>query len=185
MLRKLLSLVSTIFLASCTAGSQGSVVSKFPPTIEIEDFLFFETSSKSNCTFAEVITSPTSFIDQSGLRQTQENLERLKVHQKRDPRVRFQFPDAGFAYFPEKSIADVAADLDLAGDPDLGYDIGNEIFSGKKCWNTLREQRNWQKQDQFSGLISTMEGTVIIGSKYRHTAIVFFPKKNRAYYFGP
>ena len=185
MLRKLLSLVSTIFLASCTAGSQGSVVSKFPPTIEIEDFLFFETSSKFNCTFAEVITSPTSFIDQNGLMQTQENLERLNVHQKRDPRVRFQFPDAGFAYFPEKSIADVASDLDLAGDPDLGYDIGEEIFSAKKCWRELIDQRNWKQRERYYNLINATAEVVIIGSKYRHTAIVFFPNKNRAYYFGP
>lgn len=181
---KPLSLVLAIFLASCTAGSQRSVISKFPSTIEIEEFLFFKTDYL-DCTFAEVATSPASFISEDDLKQTQDNLQRLKYHQSQDPRATFKFPERGFAYFREQSIVDVAGDMDIAGDPSLGYNIGEEIFSAKSCWKGLIDKRDRERRERYANLISAAEGTVIIGSEYPHTAIIFFPKQNRAYYFGP
>lgn len=183
-LRAYLLIIISVLYTSCTATTEHAVISKFPDSLEIEEFSYFHTDY-FRCTFAEVVISQQSVIDQILFDQTREAMNTLQREDAEEPFTRYEFPEGGFAYFHGRSVADVAGDFELAGDRTLGYNIGEEIFSAKSCWRSLSDEGNFDQRMRYADIIRNSDVIVIIGEEHRHTTIVYLPEHQRAYYFGP
>lgn len=171
---------------SCTAGSRPRMLSKFPATIQVSEILFF-TTDRYRCTFAVVETGP-SIIDPALIQESKHNLDALRKSGANDLQRKYVFPRDGFAYFEGKSVPTVASDMDVAGDEGLAWDIGDEFFSGRDCMQEFQNAHKKPTRDEYLKIdkdIRDEGGIVVIGEKFRHTTIVYFPERRLAYYFGP
>ncbi|MEM9360819.1 MAG: hypothetical protein AAGB04_32000 [Pseudomonadota bacterium] len=177
-------LVSFAIVVGCTARTHEAVKRNFPQSIFLEEFLFFKTDY-FRCTFAEVKTSEDSYIQNELIEDSSSNLEDLKNRKIEDAFSKYIFPDGGFAAFESRSLAEVAGDIESSGSSSLGYNVGEEIFSGKSCLRSLIDAGKSNQRKRYVDAIGRDDGIVIIGKNYRHTTIIFFPDENLAYYFGP
>lgn len=177
-------IASFVIVVGCTARTHEAVKQNFPQSISLEEFLYFKTDY-FRCTFAEVRTSEDSYIQNELIEVSNSNLEDLEARKTEDAFSKYIFPDGGFAAFENKSLADVIGDIEISGDSSLGYNVGEEIFSGKSCLRSLIDEGNINQRKRYVDAIGEDNGIVIIGQNHRHATIVFFPDENLAYYFGP
>jgi hypothetical protein len=173
-------------LLGCTAGGDADVVAAFPPGVEVTEVLF-RASDHHSCTFAETAIRPEVTIDPAALAATSRALAALDPGR---PFQRFAFPAGGFAYFPDRSVLEVADLLAARGDEDLGEDIFRHIAYAKRCFRskleeTLKADQRLAEDDRYFKVITDTPGTVVIASAPPHTTLLLLPGQGRAYYLGP
>jgi hypothetical protein len=174
------ALFAVLFLSSCTAGSRSAVLARFPADIVVGEFKFFETDWRS-CTFAEVSINNDLKIDPTLISASLRALDAVDLA---EPFSVLEFPDSGFHYFTDLSVAEMASRLRHQGDEDLAYEVEEAIFSAKRCW-TRDRTLNSQEQARYTDLILDRDGVIVLGAEIPNTVILLYPDSSRAFYFGP
>jgi hypothetical protein len=175
-----------VALVGCTAGGDADVVAAFPPGVEVTEVLF-RASDHTSCTFAETAIRPEVTIDPAALAATNQALAALDPA---EPHQRFDFPAGGFAYFPDRSVLEVADLLAARGDEDLGEDIFRHIADAKRCFRskleeTLKADQRRAEDDRYFKVITDTPGIVVIASDPSQATLLLLPGQGRAYYLGP